>query len=83
VLFFTFWQAFFIEVFQQNILNSLNIENPDEGAVFISTAESILVCIEMVLLSVITTCAFSFKDFQEAQKKNWLLGGDGLGTLAK
>ena len=37
----------------------------------------------MVILSVITAVAFSYKDFEETQKKNWLLEDQGISTLAK
>ena len=37
----------------------------------------------MVILAILTTIAYSYRDFHEAQKKNWLLAGEGVGTLAK
>lgn len=37
----------------------------------------------MVILSIMTAIAFSYKDFKEIQKKNWLLEDHGITTLAR
>ena len=37
----------------------------------------------MVILSAVTAFAFSYKDFRETQKKNWLLERQGMKDLAK
>jgi len=83
VLFFTFWQDMVIHGFRGQLL--LLFDNPDEKdfELLIAGAGCILICFEMVLLSVLTTIAFSYKDFTDSQKKNWLLdqshGVIGLG----
>lgn len=37
----------------------------------------------MVILSAVTAFAFSYKDFRETQKQNWLLEKQGMRDLAK
>lgn len=79
VLFFTFWQDFVVEIIVDKALSTAD----ESTKLFIITdIENMLVCLEMVILTIMTTIAFSYKDFKETQKKGFLKR-EGIMTLTK
>jgi len=67
VLFFTFWQDFVIEIFKKQIMSQFTDLRYEEKFI-IAVCQNILVCFEMVILSIVTTVAFSYQDFREAER---------------
>jgi len=84
VLFFTFWQAFFLEIFQNQIFGIFGLPaNSNQGLYLLNVLESDLVCFEMVILSIVASNAYGHKDFEQACRKNWLLGGENARGLVQ
>jgi len=83
VLFLTFWQEMVIHAFKSKVLGFFGNPSEERGQLLISVLECLLVCFEMLILSLLTTIAFSYKDFRESQKQNWLLEEQGVMDLGK
>jgi len=83
VLFFTFWQSVAIYLFKRPLLSVFGPINEHRAELIIAVLECLLVCFEMVVLSVMTTVAFSYKDFKEMQKTGWLLEEQSMMDLGK
>jgi len=83
VLFFTFWQSVAIYMFKRPLLSVFGPIDEHRAELIIAVLECLLVCFEMVVLSVMTTIAFSYKDFKEMQKSGWLLDDQSMMDLGK
>jgi len=86
VLFFTFWQDFVIDIFENKILSYFTFDagTPDIYKVFVLTVcENLLVCFEMIILAGLLVVAFSHRDFKESQKRGFFFGKDQARVLTK
>ena len=69
VLFLTFWQEVLLWVFEKNLKHSrfLPKEEREEAELYVSC---LLVTFEMLLLSLLTNYAYSYKDYVKKAKTN-------------
>lgn len=83
VLFFTFWQDFVIDIFRTQIIQQFTQLKPEEEKFIIRACQTLLVCFEMVILSIMTTIAFSYQDFRETERVGPYFKRDGFKDLTK
>jgi len=66
VLFFTYWQELLLQLFSTSLGKALDV-SPAEA---VTKVEAVLVNSEMVILSIMTAIAFSYKDFADSAGAN-------------
>jgi len=57
--------------------------DPDKEKFIIRACQTLLVCFEMVILSIMTTIAFSYQDFRESERVGPYFKRDGIKDLTK
>ena len=72
-----------IDIFRAQILEQFTDLKPEREKFIIRACQTLLVCFEMVILSIMTTVAFSYQDFKESERVGPYFKRDGLKDLTK